>query len=488
MKNLFVFAIGGTGSRVVKALTFLLASGMKLNDVDAVVPIILDPDCANGDLTRTVDLLNHYRDIRKKTSNTEHQFFGTKVCSLYDLETPDREGQNGEFLFDIEGVKDHKFKEFISLNEMDKANRALASMLFSQENLDIQMEVGFKGNPNVGSVVLNKFSQTALFEKFASCFNKNDRIFIISSIFGGTGAAGFPLILKNIRSAGAQVPRSQFLRESKIGAITVLPYFSVERNERVTINSNTFISKTKAALHYYARNVSGNNSLQALYYVGDEAINGQLGSDGAAEQKNRAHFVELAGALAIQDFMNYDDEELEMKDGRVLKPKYLEFGLHDEAQKIRFNDLGKKTKELLANNLTQYLLFKNFWHYHYEEFQDDAWAKNGDHKLQTNQLDKAWAKRITEFNYQFEDWLNEMAISNVSFEPLSNALHGDDILNIVVNSPEKRKFLAANGLEFFRKMLNKFEPEHDKLKDSNQKLIALFAHATEEIIKARINL
>ena len=488
MKNLFIFGIGGTGSRVVKALTMMLASGMELRDVENVVPIIIDPDIANGDLTRTVDILNLYREIRRKGLSEKSSFFKTNICALSDLGNTDKDNSTGEFIFEIEGVKDNRFRDFISFQELDKSNKAFSSILFSDENLNTQMEVGFKGNPNIGSVVLNKFSKTALFQNFASCFNKDDRIFIISSIFGGTGAAGFPLILKNIRSADAQVPRSQFLREAQIGAITVLPYFSVDKNDRTSIDSNSFVSKAKAALNYYSRNVSGNNSLQALYYIGDSAINGQLGSDGAAEQKNRAHFVELAAALSIQDFCSYEDDELSIKDGKVHKPKFLEFGLHEEAGKIKFTDLGKRTRNLIAKPLTQYLLFKNYFQYHFDEYHEDAWAKNGHNKLQTIYLDKTWHKRIAEFNYHFEDWLTEMSNSNVSFNPFIYRNHGDDILNIVVNSPEKKKFLSVNGIEYFRKILNKSEPDFDILPDSNQKLLALFSSVTEQIINSKISL
>ncbi|RYF53460.1 MAG: hypothetical protein EOO39_40745, partial [Cytophagaceae bacterium] len=64
MAKLFVFAIGGTGSRVLKALTFLLASGVKMNNTDEVIPIILDPHATNDDLLRTKDLLREYGNIR----------------------------------------------------------------------------------------------------------------------------------------------------------------------------------------------------------------------------------------------------------------------------------------------------------------------------------------------------------------------------------------------------------------------------------------
>ena len=67
--------------------------------------------------------------------------------------------------------------------------------------LDVEMDIGFVGNPNIGSVVLNQFKDSQEFKEFASNFNEGDRVFVISSIFGGTGAAGFPTILKNIRDA-----------------------------------------------------------------------------------------------------------------------------------------------------------------------------------------------------------------------------------------------------------------------------------------------
>jgi hypothetical protein len=82
MAKLFVFAIGGTGSRVIKALTMLLASGVELRNIDRVVPIIIDPDTSNGDLTRTVDILKTYKEIREKTFSEESGFFKTRISSL----------------------------------------------------------------------------------------------------------------------------------------------------------------------------------------------------------------------------------------------------------------------------------------------------------------------------------------------------------------------------------------------------------------------
>ena len=78
MAKLYVFGIGGTGSRVIKALTMLLASGVKLsNGFDTIVPIIIDPDIANGDLNKTSDILLKYQNIFNEVGENNN-FFGTK--------------------------------------------------------------------------------------------------------------------------------------------------------------------------------------------------------------------------------------------------------------------------------------------------------------------------------------------------------------------------------------------------------------------------
>ena len=67
MARLFVFAIGGTGSRVLKSLTMLLASGIKpINETEyEIVPIIIDPHKSNEDLKRTISMLDNYQKITK---------------------------------------------------------------------------------------------------------------------------------------------------------------------------------------------------------------------------------------------------------------------------------------------------------------------------------------------------------------------------------------------------------------------------------------
>ena len=306
MARLFVFAIGGTGSRVLKSLTMLLASGVKPNSEREfeIVPIIIDPHKSNEDLKRTERMLGNYQTISNE-AGLDSGFFNTKITTLNNLVASNR--LSGSFTFNLQEVGGKKFKEYIDFNQLDDANKALADILFSGKSinkrheevnlLDVEMDIGFVGNPNIGSVVLNQFKDSQEFKEFASNFNEGDRVFIISSIFGGTGAAGFPTILKNIRDAmnNRNIDGKGFLQDAKIGAVTVLPYFNIEKDNDSPIQKSDFIAKTKAALYYYKDNVTGNNSINSLYYIADDYSGKPYKNDpGDNGQKNDAHFVEMA--------------------------------------------------------------------------------------------------------------------------------------------------------------------------------------------------
>lgn len=485
---LYVFGIGGTGARVIKALTMLLASGVEVEHTECVVPILIDPDNSNGDLTRTIELLRLYKDIRRYTEQDVNGFFRTE---LRPLTTEDGNSSN-TYHFQIEGVRDEKFRDVIDLSGMDRSSQALTQLLFSEGNLAASMEVGFKGNPNIGSVVLNKFKDSPVFQQFAAAFNQNDRVMIIGSIFGGTGAAGLPLLIKNLRDASPSLPKHQLLRDAPIGAVSVLPYFDVETNEGVSIDSNTFISKTKAAFSYYAENICRNNSLNAFYYLGDAVSNTQKGADGAAAQKNKAHFVELAAAMAVVDFMRYDKADLAVSKGRAESPMYFEYGLKSETNEIQFRHLGTGSYGMAAGKLSQYFLFQKFFRDFFEAgAASAAWKKNGDNKLNLAALNQRLVQDLRKFDGFFEEWLGEMEQSNVKFKPFNRDTDGEGILNSVIGFEDKPKFyevFTPKGLEAYNQQLDKSEGKLKPLGSSDRKLFGLFYTATKELVEKKIKL
>ena len=241
MAKLYVFGIGGTGSRTLRALSMLLASGVEC-EFETVVPVIIDPDASAADMTRTVDALTRYMEVRKSldfNSANDNRFFKTEICPIQDMSS---------FKLDLENTENVTFRDFMKTNQMNDASRAFISMLFSQANLDSDMVVGFKGNPNIGSVVLNQFSTSEAYKAFSNAFEDGDRVFIISSIFGGTGASGFPLLLKTLRNDKTS-QHWTYIQKATVGAVTVLPYFNVEQDDNSGVDSSTFYSKTTRLFH-----------------------------------------------------------------------------------------------------------------------------------------------------------------------------------------------------------------------------------------------
>lgn len=127
MAKLYVFGIGGTGSRVLRSFTMLLAAGVSIdkdgnNPITEVIPVIIDPDRQNGDLTRTVSLMNDYKNIHKNlkfTKESKNRFFKTEISSVL---------QNFTLL--IKDTDDKKFKDFMDYSMLSKENKSLVDMLF----------------------------------------------------------------------------------------------------------------------------------------------------------------------------------------------------------------------------------------------------------------------------------------------------------------------------------------------------------------------
>ncbi len=497
LPRLFLFCIGGTGVRILKALTFLLASGVEIK-ASQVIPIIIDPDASGGDLNRTVELLNKYRSIRKSLEFSKNQFYHTDIQTLSSLDTTTKGSSMGGvlppsgFKFNIDGTKDGKFRNFIAYDQLDQSNKSLVDVLFSEDNLNAELKVGFKGNPHMGSVVLNQFKESNDFKYFAAHFNKNDRVFIMSSIFGGTGAAGFPLLVKNIREADRNLAGNEFLRNSIIGALSVLPYFGVKPNKKSKIDKGTFISKTKAALQYYADNLTGNNSLNAMYYLGDTPISNYDNHEGGTSQKNDAHLIELLSAMSIVDFMDMSPK-LATKDSRAIDPVYKEYGINGDVKNLSFRNLGQITRNRVMKGLTQYTYVNTYIRQQLESSLNKmVWSKGS--KPSATKIDSSfisgdfYSGDLQQFNARFMEWLMEMSRNQRGFTPFKLDINKDQ-LNLLVNDIVQKKmgFLKGNTWDYdsFDGLLNESEkliPEWSV----EQKFMAIFYEATHQIYTERI--
>ncbi|MCL2218545.1 MAG: hypothetical protein FWC23_01145 [Chitinispirillia bacterium] len=503
----FVFAIGGTGSRVLRSLTHLLASGVKpeKNNFD-IIPIIIDPHYGNEDLQRTVRMLDWYKNVKKISD--PNGFFPTKIYTLEDLKSgdPDKSDTTTTFTFRLSGSGD-KFRDYIDHGNMGAENAALAELLFSGSTknkngedcdlLDIQMDIGFVGNPNVGSVVLNQIVESEIFDAFARNFKpeNDDRIFIISSIFGGTGAAGFPCLLKNIRDGKGDA--SINLKTAKIGAVSVLPYFKLEKNDDSAINYSDFIAKTKSALYYYGKNVTGNKSVNVMYYLGDNPGNSYNNDPGYGGQKNKSHFVELAGALALINFLSIpaNDHRLECEintdgDNAVGRAKYPvcnEFSIQENTANPTFFDFKTETQRLMAMPLSQFALFRKYMEEEYRGKKRE-WKKEPPEVDDSFLTDGFYRDNLKRFFDDFHEWLVELHDNNRGFAPFNLADNADlasFIKGVDIESKtgiaklfSKAKPPAYMDLETFLNMLAKDK----KSWSAEKKMMDVFHGATHKLL------
>lgn len=494
MARLYIFAIGGTGSRVLKSLTMLLASGVKPNSVSdyEIVPIIIDPHKSNEDLKRTVSLLDNYQKIAEQTGSQEG-FFSTRVSTLDKLVTSQNR-LSGSFTFSLQEVANTRFKEYIDYNLLDEPNKSLTDLLFSGNSinkhgepvdlLDVEMDIGFVGNPNIGSVVLNQVKDSEEFVEFASNYSDADRVFIISSIFGGTGAAGFPTLLKNIRDArnNSNINGVGFLQDAKIGAVTVLPYFNIESDSESPIQKSDFIAKTKSALSYYKDNV--NSSVNALYYLADDFTGKPYKNDpGNNGQKNEAHFIEMAAALSIIDFLEISDSDLICQGGVPLKPIYKEFGIKNDKADLAFADFSDYTERQISLNLSQLILFKKFLNEQImSSAEKEAWTED-EPKINKRFLDSPFYRtNLLEFLKCYEDWLTEMSNNRRGFSPFNPSANLDSF----INGKKVKSGIFTSGFNYhnFNDKLSKLS-KGVQYPSASAKIMNLFFKATEDLLKSK---
>ena len=463
MSKLYIFGIGGTGARVLRSFTMMMAAGVNIGS-DEIVPIIIDPDASNADLTRTVALMNTYRSVRSEltfTQRNESQFFRKELSQILV-----------NYTLRINDTDDKTFLQFIDLPSMEKSSQAMMRMLFSEKNLASSMDVGFKGNPNIGSIVLNQIVDSNDFQDFANNFESGDRIFIISSIFGGTGASGFPLLLKTLRT-GTSFSNNDLINKAEIGAITILPYFKLKNDDESEIDSSTFISKTKSALAYYENNISKNGSIDALYFLADNMSNTYENHEGGSAQQNDAHLIEFLAATAIVDFSNRTHQNTANK----------ELGLKDLTGSITFDSFYDKQKQMLFAPLTEFMMMANCLNYKMDYYSSKSFAANYDNF--DGLYGSSFMAELQNITRLFIEWLDEMKRNKRSLD-LFNLNSKDKPFEIVTGCKPKKIVSLMSDYDLVTGRLNSAVKKCQS-NDNNDKFLEMFYLGMSRLFNEKFN-
>ena len=304
MAKTYIFAIGGTGARVMRSFTMMMAAGIDgLNDT--ICPIIIDYDKSNGDKLRAIEVMKRYSKVHNLVKAGKTSLDSSLTAGKTPFFTPEYKALFPEWSWNFEFDENREtFENYIDYKNIginSVQTKDLTDTLYDVSNDDIyselklNMEVGFQGNPNIGSVVFNELKNNPQFMDFVNDFETGDKIVVVGSLFGGTGSSGIPKIVSAIRSNN-----NPNIKTADISVVFVLPYFVIDlgSDQEISIKSAIFNSKTKAALNYYQK--SGLNSLiNKIYYAGDKAPTRVKPSIGSKTQKNNAHIVELIAAMAV---------------------------------------------------------------------------------------------------------------------------------------------------------------------------------------------
>ncbi|MEG2261802.1 MAG: hypothetical protein RSB98_03040, partial [Raoultibacter sp.] len=274
--------------------------------------LIVDKDNNSGNASSTLlERYNMEREI-KPTSKTELKYFGAwepKPADASDLSALAR------------GEESQKLMRVL----YDDYERTALSEKTGMGGGFID---GFKGHPNVGATYQDvalqdglgsKKTETAIGKFFSEIehdiknTNTTAKVFIVASLFGGTGASGLPLLVQRLRRIKNDSNSSKLL----LGTLMMLPYFTYKRPKNVEdkIQLDRSNLQTQAALQFYHENgyldpTQPEHLINDLYLLGlHELAEVNDYCEGGSKQCNKPVFVELTGAMSIAHFFKSNPDE-----------------------------------------------------------------------------------------------------------------------------------------------------------------------------------
>lgn len=450
----YIFAIGGTGSRVLRSMTMLLASGCAGTSANAeIVPIIFDYDNMNGDLQRTRTLMEKYAAIHNaiypEGVGDTQKFFCTPLTKIKDkvnnqatIATGIQFNPNSGFDAVIAPAQNNQtFSDFLGLKQMNPTNGTLETAKLLQslydtslgigKELEMDFTQGFLGCPNIGCMVSQHFAETAEFKNFLNNVNvqNGDRAIIIGSVFGGTGASGIPMFLDVLRSN----PKTATL---PVAVIAMKPYYALQSPDQNSspISSDTFLAKTKAAISSYELGNSVNQQASRIYSVGDPVTAAPFPNvPGKQGQCNPALFAELVAAIFAMDFVQANNIEQPGQQATYEFGMNNSFPIVNTAQNlqngassaIHWADFDQNNAiDPYIEPLMRFTLFEKFWN-SYKPESNDVWYNQG---IASNGANASLINDIRNFKAELDTWLNELASSGRALELFFPQNSYDDFL------------------------------------------------------------
>lgn len=337
-RALTLFALGGTGIRAVEPLLHLCAFGLGPRQLNIVM---IDPDQSNAAIDGAKSLLALYQRVRGELLKE-----GAPADGYFRTEVKDVLGAKALWspISDEENNKSAAFASRVDEALMTGAARPLSELfdlLYAERVRQMDLTLGFRGVPSIGTVFMNRLREQSFFEQLLveAKTDTNAVFFAVGSIFGGTGAAALPVVGRALVD-GLQEPGKNGINgvaQRKVGAALIMPYFTLPAPPSSTAEDGgirpeaaIFAQNAAAALPTYT---SGQARFGSYYVLGDDEPREQeKNAVGGAAQKNKSHYIEFYAALAALDFTARGGE-----DPTARLPKFRVTGV--ERGNVQWSDL-----------------------------------------------------------------------------------------------------------------------------------------------------
>ncbi len=378
-KQYFVLGIGGTGMRCIESLIHLCAIGMF--DTTEIHLLALDTDKNNGNFSRLKALVNAYvnakgSDPGKRTSLSD-TFFSADI-KYYEFSPDYEKSSTFKQVFNYDNTKHRSPLE-----------TSLADLVLTESVESFNLRHGYRAQTHLGSMMMYhsiiesaRSSTDNGMKRFLQALttatnNGTPRVFILGSVFGGTGASSIPVIPQALSRAAAIINNgtASILNKTFFGSTLLTAYFNFRspsgdelKNQQVIATSDKFALNSQVAMMFYDDDTTVKNIYQRFYMLGmdnyswdpmaqkKEQIKETI--TGGADQTNDSHYIELLAACAAWDFLRADDSDLKEKKANS-KPDYV-YRAIDNSDRLTFMDfVGNKDKcdEAFAKKFGMLLAF-----------------------------------------------------------------------------------------------------------------------------------